>query len=76
MNKALILNSCCFCLFACVLVMPRGHDLRDVKRLKDQLFENNSYDKFIRPVWNQSNVVEVSHYSQIVVTSSSQCVLI
>ena len=73
MNKAIILNSCYFCLFACV---SRGHDLRDVKRLKDQLFENNSYDKFIRPVRNQSNVVEVSHYSQVVVTSSSQFVLI
>ena len=53
--------------------MSRGHrDVRDVKRLKSQLFENYSYDKFIILFRNQSNVIDVSHHIQVVVTSYSQ----
>ena len=72
MHKATFVNSSYFCLIAYVFVMSRGHNSRDVKRLKSQLFENYSYDKFIRLVRNQSNVIDVSHHIQVVVTLYSQ----
>ena len=37
-----------------------GQDIADVKHLKTVLFVNNSYDKHLRPVKNQSRPITVS----------------
>ena len=56
-----VLSTYYFCLVLYLIAAVRGQELKDVKLLKNQLFENNSYDKFIRPVLNQSKIIEVSH---------------
>ena len=38
----------------------KGQDIADVKYLKTALFVNNSYDKHLRPVKNQSRPITVS----------------
>ena len=41
------------------LILINAHTLSDVQRLKKSLFIEQEYDKFIRPVYDQTKVIEV-----------------
>ena len=40
--------------------LVNGYTLDDVQTLKQKLFTNSSYDKSMRPIYNQSTAIEVS----------------
>ena len=40
--------------------LVNGYTLDDVQTLKQKLFTNSSYDKSMRPIFNQSTAIEVS----------------
>ena len=44
------------------LILINAHTLSDVQRLKKSLFIDQEYDKFIRPVYDQTKVIEVRFY--------------
>ena len=43
-----------------LVLFVNGYTISDVKTLKHKLFTDANYDKSMRPIFNQSNAIEVS----------------